>query len=712
MRFTALVHHVTVDRLRESYRAISPSAAPGIDGVTWRDYGVDLEANLHDLHARVQGGAYRASPTRRVFIPKTDGRLRPLGVAALEDKIVQRAVVEVLNAVYEEDFLGFSYGFRPGRRPLDALAVALERKRVNWVLDADIRDFFTQLDQGWLERFLERRIADKRVLRLIEKWLRAGVIEDGEWSETEAGTAQGASVSPLLSNVFLHYVFDLWADQWRRRRARGDVVLVRFADDFQAGFQHREDAERFLADLRKRFAGLGLELHPDKTRLIEFGRYAVERRKARGDRKPETFEFLGFTHICAKDKHGRFKLKRVTSKKKMRSKLKAVKTEMRRRRHLPIPDKDAGSPGSCKGTTTTTRCPTTARLCVPSDDGSSTTGERRSNAAARKAGQPGSGPTVSPPDGYPSPTSCTPGPTSASTPEPEGGAQCVDAHAGICAGGRRRRRSLPRSWSDHLAPWVACRARFAARAVVLRDRRSDLRTSVVSQRCAGRAAPPRAQGRNQAPVRTPPAAPRARRRAPARRDPAAADPAPARPLAPVNDRHLPGGDQHRGNHLDRTRKTRTDDARQRRPRPVADTRGSAAALPHPPTPALQPSSSHTSAILLAPSSSGHADVIRTSPARRLGDPRMCFMRPTDTVEQADEYSRTRVPRTPPAVRAVRMESTAPPQRRGIAPSTESRQVDPGTDGGCASGLPPAGGALRAVATLSSAVLTVSVRGGG
>jgi RNA-directed DNA polymerase len=287
VRFTALLHHVTLDRLREAYRAISPNAAPGVDGVTWRDYGLDLEANLRDLHARVHRGAYRARATRRVFIPKPDGRLRPLGVAALEDKIVQRVVVEVLNAIYEEDFLGFSYGFRPGRRPhdaLDALSVALERNKVNWVLDADIRDFFTQLDQGWLERFLEHRIADKRILRLIQKWLKAGVIEDGEWSETEAGTAQGASVSPLLSNVFLHYVFDLWADQWRRRRARGDVVLVRFADDFLAGFQHREDAERFLADLRERFAGFGRELHPDKTRLIEFGRYAANdaRRVATG----------------------------------------------------------------------------------------------------------------------------------------------------------------------------------------------------------------------------------------------------------------------------------------------------------------------------------------------------------------------------------------------------------------------------------------------
>jgi group II intron reverse transcriptase/maturase len=341
VRFTALLHHVDVDRLREAYRAISPNAAPGVDGVTWRDYGLDLEANLRDLHARVQRGAYRATASRRVFIPKPDGRSRPLGVAALEDKILQRAVVEVLNAVYEQDFLGFSYGFRPGRGQhdaLDALAVAIERRRVNWVLDADIRDFFTRLDQGWLERFLEHRIADKRVLRLIQKWLRAGVIEDGEWSKTEEGTAQGASVSPLLANVYLHYVFDLWADQWRRRHARGDVIFVRFADDYVAGFEHREDAERFLADLRDRFAEFCLELAAEKTRLIEFGRFAARDRARRGVSKPETFDLLGFTHICAKDRHGRFKLKRVTSKKKMRAKLKSVKAEMRRRMHHPIPE--------------------------------------------------------------------------------------------------------------------------------------------------------------------------------------------------------------------------------------------------------------------------------------------------------------------------------------------------------------------------------------
>ena len=307
VRFTALLHHVSVDRLREAYRAISPNAAPGVDGVTWRDYGLDLEANLRDLHARVQRGAYRARPARRVFIPKTDGRLRPLGVAALEDKILQRAVVEVLNAVYEQDFLGFSYGFRPGRSQhdaLDALAVGITHKKVSFVLDADISDFFGSLDQSWLLKFLEHRIADRRVLRLIQKWLAAGVIEDGEWSKTEAGTAQGASVSPLLSNVFLHYVFDLWADQWRRRNARGDVILVRFADDYVAGFERREDAERFLADLRERFAEFGLELHPEKTRLIEFGRFAAERRERRGLRKPETFDVPGF-HAYLRDQQER-----------------------------------------------------------------------------------------------------------------------------------------------------------------------------------------------------------------------------------------------------------------------------------------------------------------------------------------------------------------------------------------------------------------------
>jgi RNA-directed DNA polymerase len=339
-RFTALLHHVTVDRLRAAYRMIRPGAVPGVDGVTWQDYGQDLEENLEDLHARVHRGTYRATPARRVFIPKPDGRQRPLGIAALEDKIVQRAVAEVLNAVYEEDFLGFSYGFRPGRSPhdaLDALAVGIERKKVNWVLKIDVKDLFDRLDQGWLMRFLEHRIADRRVLRLIQKWLRAGVIEDGKWSSTETGTAQGASVSPLLANVFLHYVFDLWAQQWRQCHARGDVILVRFADDIAAGFQYRSDAERFLAGLCERFAEFGLEIAREKTRLVEFGCYAAERRAKRGLGKPETFQFLGFTHLCAKTQIGQFRVRRVTNKKRMSTKLRELKIELRRRAHLPIP---------------------------------------------------------------------------------------------------------------------------------------------------------------------------------------------------------------------------------------------------------------------------------------------------------------------------------------------------------------------------------------
>src|SRR6266568_4686724 len=284
-RFTALLHHVTPGRLMLAYQEISPKAAPGVDGVTWEAYGQDLVANLRDLHERVQQGRYRASPSRRAYIPKADGRLRPLGIATLEDKVVQRAVVEVLNAVYEADFLGFSYGFRPGRNPhqaLDALTAGIYKKKVNWVLDADIRDFFGQLDRDWLRKFLGHRIADKRVLRLIGKWLAAGVIEDGEWTECDQGSPQGASVSPLLANVYLHYVLDLWAGWWRRSHARGDVIIVRWADDFIVGFEYQEDAERFLAGLRGRFAKFGLELHPGKTRLIEFGRFAARDRAGRG----------------------------------------------------------------------------------------------------------------------------------------------------------------------------------------------------------------------------------------------------------------------------------------------------------------------------------------------------------------------------------------------------------------------------------------------
>lgn len=340
-RFTALLHHVDLERLRVAYRALSPKAAPGVDGQTWGTYGQGLEANLRDLLARVHAGRYRAKPSRRAYIPKADGRQRPLGIAALEDKILQRAVVEVLNAVYEVDFLGFSYGFRPGRSPhdaLDALATGIKRRKVNWVLDADIRDFFTKLDHAWLEKFLEHRIADRRVLRLIRKWLKAGVIEDGNWSETPEGAPQGGSASPLLANVYLHYVLDRWARQWRRRHAHGDMIIVRFADDFVAGFEHESDAQRFLADLRERLTKFGLELHADKTRLIEFGRHAAKNRTARGLGKPETFDFLGFTHICAKSRNGWFWLKRVTIPKRMRAKLAEVKDQLKRRQHLPIPE--------------------------------------------------------------------------------------------------------------------------------------------------------------------------------------------------------------------------------------------------------------------------------------------------------------------------------------------------------------------------------------
>jgi RNA-directed DNA polymerase len=339
-RFTALLHHVNVDRLRAAYLALEPKAAPGVDGVMWEDYGVDLEENLRDLHARVHRGAYRARPSRRVFIPKPDGRLRPLGVASLEDKILQRAVVEVLNAVYEADFLGFSYGFRPGRSPhhaLDALAVGIKRK-VSWVLDLDFRDYFSRLDHQWLERFLEHRIADKRVLRLIQKWMAAGVVEDGSWTAFDEGVPQGASASPLLANVYAHYVFDLWAHQWRRRHARGQMVIVRFADDAVVGFEYREDAERFHAELRSRLAKFNLELAAEKTRLIEFGRFAAANRRKRGEGKPETFTFLGFDHICGRKRwSGGFIVKRQTASKRLRAKLREVKERLLRQRHDPIP---------------------------------------------------------------------------------------------------------------------------------------------------------------------------------------------------------------------------------------------------------------------------------------------------------------------------------------------------------------------------------------
>ena len=338
-QFTALLHHVTPERLRAAYGALRSMAAPGVDGVTWQAYGENLEANVQDLHGRLNRGAYRARPTRRVMIPKADGRERPLGITTVEDKILQRAVAEVLNAIYEEAFLGFSYGFRTGRSPhdaLDALTTGIQRKKVNWVLDADVADFFGRLDRSVLLKFVEHRIGDKRVLRLIQKWLNAGVIEKGTWTDSARGTVQGASISPLLANIYLHYVFDLWAQQWRSRHARGDVIVVRFADDFVLGFERREDAEQFQTDLRERLAKFNLELQAEKTRLIEFGRFAASARQKRGLGRPETFDFLGFTHICGKTRDGKFMVKRITIAKRMRAKLKAVNRRLKLMRHRPI----------------------------------------------------------------------------------------------------------------------------------------------------------------------------------------------------------------------------------------------------------------------------------------------------------------------------------------------------------------------------------------
>ena len=339
-KFTALFHHLSTDLLDEAFYELKENAAAGVDGLTWREYEADLDRNIDDLHNRLHRGAYRALPSRRVYIPKPDGRQRPLAVAALEDKIVQRAAAAVLNAIYEEDFLGFSYGFRPGRGAhdaLDALVVGITSRKVNYILDADIRSFFDTVSQEWLIKFVEHRIGDPRMIRLIRKWLKAGVLEDGIVTISEMGTGQGAVNSPLLANIYLHYVLDLWAERWRRREATGDVIIVRYADDFIVGFQHESDARRFLDEMRERLQKFALTLHPEKTRLIEFGRFAAMSRKRRGLGKPETFNFLGFTFICGKSRRGKFLLKRKTRRDRMRAKLREIKQELRRRMHQPIP---------------------------------------------------------------------------------------------------------------------------------------------------------------------------------------------------------------------------------------------------------------------------------------------------------------------------------------------------------------------------------------
>jgi RNA-directed DNA polymerase len=340
-KFTALLHHVDLRLLRESYLTLRRDAAPGADGMTWEDYGLDLESRLTDLHERVHRGAYRAQPSRRVMIPKADGKQRPLAIAALEDKIVQKATLAVLNSIYEEDFLGFSYGFRPRRSQhdaLDALVVGISGRKVNFILDADIRSFFDSVDQRWLIRFMEHRIGDKRIVRLIQKWLKVGVLEDGVVTVSEAGTGQGAVISPLLANIYLHYVFDLWAEQWRGREARGDMIMVRYADDIVLGFEHEADARRFLEAMRTRLQTFSLTLHPDKTRVIAFGRFAADNRDQAGLGKPDTFDFLGFTFISGKTRQGKFLVKRKSRRDRVKAKLREIKEALRRNMHKPIPE--------------------------------------------------------------------------------------------------------------------------------------------------------------------------------------------------------------------------------------------------------------------------------------------------------------------------------------------------------------------------------------
>lgn len=340
LRFDNLLHHVTHPLLEQAYRALRKEAAPGVDGVDWNAYGEGLAERLVRLHAAVQSGRYRAQPVRRQWIAKSDGRQRPLGIACVEDKIVQQALVWVLEAIFEVDFLGFSYGFRPGRSQhdaLDAVYMAITTRKVSWVLDADIEACFDRIEHRKLLAVLSRRIADRRVLRLIEQTLVAGVVDDGKWQPNRVGVPQGAVISPLLANVFLHDAIDRWVHGWRVRRARGAVSIVRYADDFVVGVQYRDDGERLRAGLEQRLAKYGLRLHPSKTRLIEFGRFAHSNRAQRGVDKPESFDFLGFTHRCGvRRSDGEFCLRRVSIAKRVRAFLQRIKTDLQRRYAMSI----------------------------------------------------------------------------------------------------------------------------------------------------------------------------------------------------------------------------------------------------------------------------------------------------------------------------------------------------------------------------------------
>jgi RNA-directed DNA polymerase len=409
-RFNSLLHHINPEMLRAAFYAMKRDAAPGVDGMTWGTYEQGLDRRIEDLHVRVQTGAYRAQPSRRSYIPKEDGSKRPLAVAALEDKIVQRAVAAVLNAIYEADFLGFSYGFRPGRSQhdaLDALIVGISSRKVNFILDADIRSFFTEVSQQWVVRFLEHRIGDKRIIRLVQKWLLAGILEDGVVTIEEKGTGQGSVISPLLANVYLHYVFDLWAERWRRREAKGDVIMVRYADDTVVGFQHETDARRFWDAMRERLREFSLSLHPDKTRLIEFGRFAAQNREKRGLGKPDTFKFLGFVLISGKSRRGDFQIRRKSRRDRMSAKLREIKEALRERRH--VPKWGDGSRRSSLDTSPTTPCRPTARRYLRSATMLWSYGTGNCAGAARGRTWCGSGWRSWPTSFSPSPESCIPG---------------------------------------------------------------------------------------------------------------------------------------------------------------------------------------------------------------------------------------------------------------------------------------------------------------
>ena len=341
VKFSSLLHHITVDLLKKSFYSLKRGSAAGVDGVSWTEYERVLKGNLEKLKEAIQSGKYKPKPARRIYIPKADGSERPISIQSIEDKVAQQAIVIILEQIYEMDFLGFSYGFRPGRSQhdaLDALHVGIMRKKINWILDLDIKKFFDTVEHAWLIRFLEHRIVDKRVLRLITQWITVGYQDaKGRRHRATVGMPQGAVISPILSNIYLHYVYDLWLQQWRRRNCVGDMITARFADDSVSGFQNQRDAERFLSELKLRMAKFGLELHEGKTRIIEFGRFAKERRKEKGLGKPETFDFLGFTHYGGTTKKsGAFMVWRKTARKRLNAKIKEIRKELLRWRHKPI----------------------------------------------------------------------------------------------------------------------------------------------------------------------------------------------------------------------------------------------------------------------------------------------------------------------------------------------------------------------------------------